>query len=246
MKKFVLAAALAACVTAPAGASDFPVRGIRSPGIAMPVIYNWTGFYLGVHAGGTWGDKDWSVVETVGLPLAAGPLGGHNLGAWAVGATVGMNWQVGQFVFGGEGTWSFASGKGDFSCNAAPLATCHTELNWLATIAARVGWAWDRLLLYVKGGVAFAEDDYSMVVTGIGSASSGHTRNGWLVGTGIEYGFDHHFSGKIEYNYMDLGDKDVILSAGRTNARVNIEQQLHLVKVGLNYRFGGGAVVTRY
>ncbi len=245
MKKIVFVAALAACLAAPAQASDFPVRA-RGPVVSMPVVHHWTGFYIGLNVGGTWGDKDWAVVETIGVPLAAGPLGGHSLSAWVAGATVGVNWQTGWFVFGAEGQWSFANGKADFSCNATPAATCTSELNWVGSVAARIGMAWDRILFYVKGGIAFADDDYTVVIAGIGSVSEGHNRTGWMVGTGIEFAFDHHFSGKIEYNYMDLGSKEVVFARARTSARVDIEQQLHLVKIGLNYRFGGGGVVTRY
>ena len=216
----------------------------------VPVVYNWTGFYIGAHGGGVWGNKDWNVVSAAGIPLPVGPIGGHELDGWIAGGQVGFNWQFGNVVVGIEGQWSWTNAEGAHICNGTPSATCTTQLNWIASAAARVGVAFDRLLIYVKGGAAWADDDFTASIAGVGSVSSGHTRNGWMVGGGLEYGLTDHFSGKIEYNYMDLGDKEVVFDRSTLiitrTARMSVDQVLHVVKIGLNYRFGGGSVVQRY
>jgi outer membrane immunogenic protein len=126
-------------------------------------------------------------------------------------------------------------------------------MNWLATVTGRLGYAWDRVLLYAKGGVAFADEehDFGFFVDLLPVASTGEkTRTGWTVGGGVEVAFAGNWSFKAEYNFMDFGDKDV----GFTNqfgdfvGSARIDQQIHVAKVGLNYRFGGfgGPVVARY
>jgi outer membrane immunogenic protein len=246
MKRVVVAAALAACFTAPSLAADFPRVPVRAPAVMVPVVYNWTGFYLGVHTGGLWGDKDWTAVSSTGIPLTVGSIGSHGFNGWIVGGQVGFNWQFGSVVVGLEGQWSWTNADGNHICNGTPSATCTTDLNWIASAAARVGVAFDRLLIYVKGGAAWADDDFTAAITGIGSVTSGHIRNGWMVGGGLEYGLTDHFSGKLEYNYMDLGDHEVVFVRGPASARVSVDQVLHVVKLGLNFRFGGGSVVQRY
>ena len=124
--------------------------------------------------------------------------------------------------------------------------TCETNMNWLGTVAGRIGYAFNNVLLYAKGGFAFANEDYLQSVTGTGvviALSEDETRTGWMVGAGVEYGFTPNWSFKVEYNYMDFGadvSNLVIPGTGVIFTAADIDQQLHVVKAGINYRFNWG------
>jgi outer membrane immunogenic protein len=97
-----------------------------------------------------------------------------------------------------------------------------------------VGYAWDRVLLYVKGGGAWVSEDYPVGVGGPFAFTLSHDRAGWTVGAGLEWGFADKWSVKLEYNYLDFG-------TDRLNFRGAIEdisQEAHVAKAGINYRFG--------
>ena len=151
------------------------------------------------------------------------------------GAQIGFNWQTGAFVFGIEGDWSWTNADGSA---AIPGAIVNVEHNWYGTATARVGYAVDNWLWYVKGGAAWMDADYS-----IGGVSSGDTRTGWTVGTGLEWALGPNWSAKLEYNYLDFGNERIAAPIG-----VDADTQAHLVKLGLNYRFdwGKGPVTARY
>jgi len=137
-------------------------------------------------------------------------------------------------------------------------------VNWLGSVAGRVGYTFDRTMLYVKAGVAFADSDYSASLGGF-SLNASDTRTGVMVGAGVEYAFLPNWSAKLEYNYMDFdteslgfplngGCNDGVKAAaarrlsGPSSLNVDVTQKIHLVKFSVNYRFNWGApaVVARY
>jgi len=135
----------------------------------------------------------------------------------------------------------------------------HTEVNWVATLAGRIGYAVDRVLIYAKAGVAFADQDYSWIVTkgskDLATAKFSDTRTGWMVGGGAEWALWHNWSAKLEYNYMDFGTETINAAASvclsgacsKKDVRVDIDEHMHVVKLGINYRFGmPGFVKTNY
>ena len=118
-------------------------------------------------------------------------------------------------------------------------------------------------MIYVKGGAAMARDTFSFTSTSIAGgpptfagpkASIDDTRWGWMLGMGVEQAFTSNWSAKIEYNYLDFGTKSYGLVAGpnafdgavSSTYTTDIAQRLHVIKVGLNYRFDQGAVVAKY
>jgi outer membrane immunogenic protein len=271
MKKLLLGMTVIAglLIAGAAQAADMP---LKAPRAAPPVYFSWTGFYIGAHVGGLWSEKDWTevcsgfgtcVVPDVGGPFSAGPRPSSFLG----GAQAGFNWQTGAWVWGVETQWSWTdadecsavSGNlgGFFAVNRADA--CST-INWVGTVAARLGFAADRWLFYVKGGVAFADEEHVFLVSSrngpgaglVGSAlttSASDTRTGWMVGGGIEYAFGGNWSAKVEYNFMDFGSQTYRFTTlpftPNSIHDVDIDQQIHVVKFGINYRFGG-PVVGRY
>lgn len=128
------------------------------------------------------------------------------------------------------------------------MVTARSEIDWLATFTSRLGYAVDRSLIYVKGGVAagaFAEsytlsDPNAFLTDTLDST----TRVGWTVGAGLEYAFLPNWSARVEYNYLDFGTKAETFSIRPVPVTFGfnqeIEHSLHLVKAGINYKFGGG------
>lgn len=217
MKKLLLASVgLLALGVASASAADIQRRAVmpaKAPEYVVPV-YNWTGPYIGIQGGGGWGHSDFSA------PFA----GSSNLSGGLVGGTLGYNWQVNNMVLGIETDIAWSNIRGSSACGAG--FSCETRNNWLGTTRARVGFAYDRFMPYVTGGLAYGGVKGS--VSGVGSSSD--TKAGWTIGGGIEAAIAGPWTAKLEYLYVDLGNADSVLGS-TTSFRTNI------VRAGLNYRF---------
>lgn len=239
LRRTCLAAAAILAATLTAQAADVPVY--KAPIKKAPPIayYGWSGLYLGAHLGYGWGDKDWTNTANNSNSVDVdGFLGGLQLG---------FNYEFNSLVVGIEGDWSWTGIDGQESAGVA-LAICTTAIpcdanvKWLATVAGRLGFTWGPGLLYVKGGAAWARDNYSFLNT-VSTASD--TRSGWVFGVGLEYMMAARWSAKLEYNYLDLGTDALIFSPG--GGTVNIDQEIHAIKLGINYHFNwGGPIVTKY
>lgn len=217
---------------ATASAADLGQRPVYKAAPApVPVAYNWSGFYLGGHIGYGWASED-----ARDLLVGPGVAGAIDPSGFLAGAQIGYNWQTGAFVFGVEGDWSWVNADKAVTVPGGAIIT--SDHNWYATATARVGYAVDNWLWYVKGGAAWMDADYGISRFG----KVGDTRTGWTLGTGLEWAIAPQWSAKLEYNYLDFG-KD---SFGP--ATMDVDTQIHVVKLGLNYRFGGYAapVGARY
>lgn len=226
-----------------ANAADMPVKYVP-PAQA----FNWSGFYLGVHIGGTWGTTE-AEINSIALP-GLGGIGGINLpitsqafNGFVGGGQIGWNWQSGIVVFGVEGELSATNAKGTAPCLV--VLSCKTEQNWMATAAGRLGLADGRSLYYVKGGAAWSHNTYSadlnLLVGTHGEVSD--NRWGWLVGGGIEHAFaGTGLSAKLEYDFVDYGSKDYNIGLNIVGLPIDlgtkVREYQHVVKVGVNYRFG--------
>jgi len=237
------ALAVAAVSISPALAADLrrpaPVTKAPPPVVA---VFNWTGCYLGGHAGGAWGDKSWTFVPS-GLDA-----GSHDVDGWFGGGQVGCDFQFGNWVIGAEGSYSWANINGSHAGNAIdpPNFVSHSEIDSIGTAAGRLGFASNNWLFYGKGGGAWVRDRFFVTRDGGPSlcCDERRTRSGWLVGGGVEYAFAPNWSAKVEYNFIDLGNKTAFAGTVPTD----ISQEIHTVKFGLNFRFGGfgGPVRTGY
>ena len=231
-----------------------PVYKAQPP---APVYYSWTGFYLGVHIGGSWGTTE-SEVNSIAVPVAAIalngfvlPLSSHANNGFIGGGQIGYNWQAGWAVFGAEVEASAMSHKGKGPCLV--VFTCETKTDWMVTAAGRFGVVWDRALVYVKGGVAWADSDYSASLNLLGAGfvtTVNDTRLGALVGTGVELAVGAGWSAKVEYNFVDFGKEQynvpIAIGGAAINVGTEIRQYMHTAKFGLNYRFGYDSVVAKY
>jgi outer membrane immunogenic protein len=102
------------------------------------------------------------------------------------------------------------------------------------TARGRLGYAWDRFMLYGTGGFAWAENDATVTGPGI-AVSQSQTHTGWAAGAGIEWAFADRWSAKVEYMHLDLGSETY---ASNILGGVSVDTQLDTVKFGVNYRFG--------
>ncbi len=142
--------------------------------------------------------------------------------------------------------------------NSLFQTTCHDNINWTATVAGRLGYAWlPHTLVYGKAGVAIAGESFSETcnlgpingsngtafsaqncvnATGafVNSASVNTTAVGWTLGYGTEFAFTQHWTAKAEFDWLDFGHKSVTLSDGTT---INTYQRAAQAKVGVNYKW---------
>jgi outer membrane immunogenic protein len=224
----ILISSLGVAVAASFGvaqAADLPARArmpVKAPEYMAP-IYNWTGFYLGINGGGAWGNSRWDA--------PAGTTGDFDVSGGLIGGTIGYNMQVGQAVWGIEGDLDWADING--STNCAPGLTCETHNDWLGTVRGRLGYALNRVMPYVTGGLAVG--NINTHVAGSGLASTDTTKAGWTVGAGLEFAVVGNLTAKAEYLYADLGSADC--GSACAGAPVTAKFNTHIVRAGLNYRF---------
>ena len=202
---------------------DSKVPYYKGPTPSVIAYYNWTGFYIGATVGYGTGTSDWDVPA-----VSMSPKG------MMYGGTVGYNWQAGSFVYGLEADYSASNVNASLAnCGGVPGLTCETENTWLATFRGRFGYAFDRFLPYVTGGGAYGNIRASLTPPGITSSES---KFGYTLGAGLEYAFLGNWTAKIEYLYVDLGSFDTAFIAP---AVTNVSFSENVIRVGLNYKFGG-------
>ncbi len=234
-----------------------------------PVVYNWSGFYIGGNAGYAWGNSDTytSVVSTGGLPAASvtainalrGPLSLSDSG-FTYGAQAGINIQTGNWVWGGEVDLSSIRFS-DTVLNNTNIVTAGGsragafsdafETNWLITGRGRLGFAANNWLFYGTGGLAFTNYRYTHSFRdapagfgpGFEDAVLNRSNVGWTAGGGIEYGYGN-WSLKAEYLYVDFASKSVSAPVFYTPGAAGTfthtaDLTTQIVRLGLNYRFGG-------
>ncbi|GLK76308.1 outer-membrane immunogenic protein [Methylopila jiangsuensis] len=264
----VSAAALLLFATA-ASAADLPAYEPAPAMVAVP-SFTWSGFYVGAHAGHVWGDHD---IRTRGKDAATRlnvqnrlrpPSVGVDGDGWLFGAQAGYNMQLdgSPIVFGVEADISYADIDDTRRYDIPPLApaagnirsTFKQELEYLGTVRARVGYAFDRVLVYGTGGLAYGEVKTSarffnnQPPAGGGGAlgfsdSKSNVEVGYTVGGGVEYAVTDAISVKGEYLYYDLGDTTLNVNRtaaaplGQSGYKSRFENDGHIARVGVNYRF---------
>ncbi|WP_065756345.1 outer membrane protein [Bradyrhizobium paxllaeri] len=246
MKTYLLATALVGLGSAPTIAADLAARRPYTKAPALAAVYDWTGFYIGVNAGvGSGRDRfqhDWL---GTGAPYSfyASPQGGFG------GGQIGYNWQTasvfGPIVFGIEADIQGA-GLSDDHTNFSVVGINNSysqKLDWFGTARGRVGIANGPVLSYVTAGYAVGNVKTSAVETLGGlnaSFSTNRTQSGWVVGSGVEAALGGNWTGKIEYLYLNLGNKTDI-STLFAPTPINTEIRENIFRVGLNYRIGGNS-----
>jgi outer membrane immunogenic protein len=255
-------------VALPVFAADMPSKmPTKAPPIVAPA-YNWTGFYVGGHAGYRWADADltadpYTFTPPSGALTVPGRNENYKLNGGIAGVHLGYNYLVApQWLIGAEGDWTWghssdslattvtgidSSGSDGFTLNRNSEVT----LNWQATIRGRLGYVNGPWLLYGTGGVAFARVKWSesTVLNTTGPAtvstsawSDSKTLTGWVAGAGVEYMFAGNWIGRLEYLYEQFGDFTVptgLVPAGSSPRPGNLDlSAVQKVRVGISYKFG--------
>jgi len=203
----------------------------REPYPLVPFI-GWTGFYVGGAVGGTWSAVDWANVNLTGERVnndASGFIGGGQ---------VGYNQQFGNLVIGAEATLSGTTLSDDFRSTKPAAWTYSTDINTIATVTGRLGFAANQWLVYAKAGWAGGDVDVSGR-NAVDRFSLSDWRNGWTMGAGLEYKMTRNIGLGVEYSFIDLG---TVHYHGTTalGAPVNIvdqDVQVQSVMGRLNFHF---------
>lgn len=228
MKRSIIAGylALAALAAAPsAQAADLGLAPLYKAPPPVSAAYNWSGFYLGANGGGAWGDSRWQGTGNGKVDLSGGMAGG----------TAGFNWQTGPVVLGVEGDIDWAGLSGSTATATCPGGSCGTSETWLSTVRGRAGYAFDRFLPYVTGGLAVG--DIRAATPGLPGGSA--TNTGWTAGGGIEFALPGNWSAKAEYLHVDLGSFNCGTGCGGT-PNENVALRENVFRAGVNYHFGWG------
>jgi outer membrane immunogenic protein len=249
-------------LSAPASAADLAARPYtKAPSPVAVPVYDWSGFYAGINGG--WGSahKCWDITEgSQGTIVFAPPvsMGCHDATGGTAGGQVGYRWQMTSWVFGVEaqGNWAgFKGSNNNVVFPAFPL-TDQSKVDAFGLFTAQVGYAWNNVLLYLKGGAAVADDKYMTfnTPTGLPFDQSSETRWGGAVGVGLEYGFAPNWSVAFEYDHLFMGTHNqrghglgnfATAPLGGFTGSADVHQDVDLATVRVNYRFGG-PVVAKY
>ena len=241
MKATLLASAALSLLTVSSFGADLGMPPIKAT--LPPSPFTWTGCYAGGQAGGGFGQKDLN--DTVGIVSALTGFTSANLNVsgYMLGGQIGCDYQFApNWVAGIEGAAS-GGNIGASTGVATPTlpgdsATFKATTDLLTSVTARVGYAWDRWLLYAKGGAAWAGDRYSVFdVLGTYDFEGLETRFGWTAGAGVEWALWQDWSLKLEYDYYGFGTRSVtfIDNVSGTIGPLDIKQNIQVIKLGVNF-----------
>jgi outer membrane immunogenic protein len=258
LRQIALAATLTV-VGAASQAADLPSRSAaHAPSITAVPVFSWTGFYAGVNAGYAWGEfkESNSSITTDGTFPGLPPAPATYLGTprktkadgFLGGVQAGYNAQFGALVIGAEADYQFAdldSKTSYLGSIAGPYYATEAKLNQFGTLRARVGYAFDRVMVYGTGGLAVGQVKSSVAVTPgttpIGAtyaAGVSNTSIGYALGAGVEAALGTNWSVKGEYLYVDLGKENSNYAiGGGATATADLKTDAQIVRIGLNYRF---------
>jgi outer membrane immunogenic protein len=252
MKKILLgAAALVATivVAAPASAADLPARTYTKAPAMVAAIYDWSGFYIGINGGGGSTHKCWNITNNAGALIPSTSEGCHDATGGMVGGQLGYRWQTGAWVFGVEAQGDWADFKGsNISLFFGPGTTNQTKMDALGLFTGQVGYAWNNVLWYVKGGAAVTDDKFrGLTPANVVIDQENDTRWGGTVGTGVEVSFAPNWSVAFEYDHLFMGSHSVNFNTpgGAFSRTDNIKQDVDIGSVRVNYRWGG-PVIAKY
>jgi outer membrane immunogenic protein len=234
MRRILATATLVAISSAGAIAADLPMQAYKSPAVVAPV-YNWTGIYVGANAGYGSGKQD-----PLGLFSNDFARFNYTLSGGMIGGTFGAQIQSGHVVLGLEGDidWTSMTGSGTgpvvkLGVLLPGIATISSKVSIIDTLRTRIGYAQDNWLFYGTVGVALTNDTSSFAQTGgfvcnngvVPCTSKADWHAGLAAGAGVEYGLTPNLSTKLEYLWVGAGAANTLYE--------------NMVRVGLNYRFGG-------
>jgi outer membrane immunogenic protein len=253
-RKLFLSAAIFGAATASAFAADLPSE--KGPPVYAPPpppVFSWSGFYVGVNAGGIFNHAS-SDGSTLPSPAAFGAPDfsqSRSSTGFIGGGQIGYNYQVSQFVMGIEADFDGTTLHGGSDLFGIGDPTYHNldsqRFDFFGTVRGRIGYAFDRVLVYATGGLAYARVNSTSETfyapgdsfTYLGSASS--VRTGYTVGGGIEYAIDNHWSIRGEGLYYNLGSQSYLGDPLAANPPFAVAHRVHtsgeIARAAVNYKF---------
>jgi outer membrane immunogenic protein len=247
-------------LTLPTSAADLGARPItKAPAVAPPIAFSWTSCYIGGNAGGKWGR--FSGDATITTPILSESLlfpGGifgvnnnHDFdGSFVGGGQIGCQWQAGSFVFGIEGDFDATDVRQTFVAPPgvilfAPGDSVDFRNRWQASVRGRLGYAWDRWLVYATGGVAFADVRATVNLvppgfTAITAEEDTQTLTGGTVGAGVDYAITDNLSLGVEYRFSKFGHETFTFPAlitAPSTLTATTDLETHEVTARLNWHF---------
>ncbi len=218
-----------------ASAADLPMKA-PPPRLVQPAPFSWTGFYVGASAGiigqNSKGTDIGGLIDSDGDQYGISGIGG------LFGVNVGYNWQFApNWVLGIEADIAWTGVDNTFNFNGSTGSAVASKLDNLGTVRGRIGYAFDRALLYATGGFAYGRVKNFATFDGsaLFSASTSSTQTGWTAGGGLEYAFTNNWTVRIEALYVDLGTQTS--SVNRSGCAFGFKNQYTLGRLGLNYKF---------
>ena len=212
-------ALVAGLASTSAYAADAVFEEPPSPVVVEVPIFIWTGGYLGLQGGGLWSDNSINEPDT--------GVFSDNFNGGLFGAYAGYNWQAGAWVFGVEGDINGVWNDETFSINGFDV---DVGSDYLASLRGRVGYAFDRALIFATGGVAFTQTSAESDIFNGVSLDAEDTLTGWTVGVGGEYAFTDNWIGRLEYRYYDFSD-------GSLDDFGDVELETNTFTAGIAYKF---------
>jgi outer membrane immunogenic protein len=245
MKKILVSTTAAAALLATslaAQAADLPQKAYAPPPVAVAMVYDWTGFYIGGNAGYGSNRACWGNFAGFNIEGCNSKSGG------VVGGQGGYRWQMSQFVFGLEAEGDWTNMRASLPSVFVPFGTDSSKVTSVGLFTGQIGYAVNAALFYLKGGAALANNNFlvqNSAGTGLFYASS--HKLGATVGVGFEYGFTPNWSAGVEYDHLMMGNNNNSFScfAGCAAVSNTVSQNIDMVTARLNYKFGG-PVVARY
>jgi outer membrane immunogenic protein len=189
-------------------------------------IFSWTGGYIGIQGGGLWAnvkvDDDFGFGERISDNLNGGLFGGY----------AGYNWQSGAWVFGAEGDINWTGNNKTFGVVDRFGVNRDVDFgtDYLASLRARVGYAFGRTLIFATGGVAFTQVSADATIFDNVNLNASKSFTGWTIGAGGEYAFTDNWIGRLEYRYYDFGNNTI-------EGFDNIKTTTNTVTAGIAYKF---------
>lgn len=218
--------------------------------VVVENAFDWSGVYVGAHLGYGWGnasffsseDDDFGNDDFDGSPTFSPDPDGVLAGIQA-----GYNWQTNSFVFGVEADASWSGMDGDASDtlqSGSYFLDADTDIEWLASLRGRAGFAWDRFMFYGTGGIAFARtetnitSDFSGTVV---STSHSDDQTGWVLGGGVEAMVTSNVSLRLEYLHYDFGDDNYFYQMDTVPDSYDLfgdaDLDVDAIRLGVNFHF---------
>jgi outer membrane immunogenic protein len=248
-------------IVSSAPAADLPVKSDAKTLAPAASSYDWSGFYVGANGGYASSSQCRDVVGIGAISVAPAREGCHDADGRIIGGQAGVRWQSGAWVFGVEaqGDWADLAGSDLGRLPTVIPVVNRTRVDALGLFGGEIGYSWNHVLPYLKGGAALTHDRYddvnasrNVIFNGVFPGgvidSAADTRWGGFVGVGVDYGFAPNWSAGIEYDHVMTGARSYafIDTRGINAVTRRIDQDVDMITARLTFHFGGSVIQALY